>query len=117
MPAYNFQEQFAPAVVFGEKRQTIRKPRKRPTRRGDKLYLYTGMRTKQCRRLLNPTPCTAVVPVVIERDSITLRCTHYTASWWLEAFAKDDGFESWAEMRAWFEETHGLPFNGEIVQW
>ena len=51
MPALNFQEQFAAAVESGEKRQTIRSERKRPIKVGDTLYLYTGMRTKRCRKL------------------------------------------------------------------
>lgn len=37
MPAYNFKAQFAEAVESGRKQQTLRKPRKRPTRVGDKL--------------------------------------------------------------------------------
>ena len=50
MVAYNFQKQFADAVERGEKRQTIRAPRRdgRHAKVGDKLQLYTGMRTKQC---------------------------------------------------------------------
>ena len=64
MPAYNFKKQFAPLVGSGEKRQTVRFPRKRQTVKGDTLYLYTGMRTSACRKLVDPTPCTAVLPVM-----------------------------------------------------
>jgi hypothetical protein len=55
MPAYNFQKQFAPLVQSGEKRQTIRTLGKRShAQPGNKLQLYTGMRTKQCRKLVDP---------------------------------------------------------------
>ena len=51
MPALNFKKQFAEKVETGEKRQTVRAKRKRAFVVGDKLYLYTGMRTKYCRKL------------------------------------------------------------------
>ena len=34
-----------------------------------------------------------------------------------EAFAKADGFASFAEMRDWFNEQHGLPFLGILLRW
>jgi len=59
MPALNFKSRFAPAVELGlanplapgAKRCTIRATRKRPICPGDRLSLYTGMRTKACRKL------------------------------------------------------------------
>lgn len=48
MPAYNFKAQFAPAVEAGKKLCTIRG---RAAVVGSKAYLYTGMRTKACRKL------------------------------------------------------------------
>ena len=48
MPAYNFQARFAPLVETGQKETTIRG---REARVGTTAYLFTGMRTKQCRRL------------------------------------------------------------------
>ncbi|AFY39879.1 hypothetical protein Lepto7376_3703 [[Leptolyngbya] sp. PCC 7376] len=50
MPALNFQKQFVPLIESGKKRQTIR-CRKRPIKVGDLLYLYTGQRTKNCRKI------------------------------------------------------------------
>lgn len=35
----------------------------------------------------------------------------------LEKIAAWEGFENWEEMRAFFEETHGLPFRGEMISW
>jgi hypothetical protein len=48
MPAYNFKSQFTPAVEAGTKLCTIRS---RAAVVGTQAYLYTGMRTKACRKL------------------------------------------------------------------
>ena len=64
MPAYNFQKQFSPMVLDGSKVHTIRRRRKNPTKVGDALMLYTGMRTKACEKLMDAV-CTAVVPIII----------------------------------------------------
>ena len=64
MPAYNFQERFVEMILNGGKHHTIRRRRKRPTKPGDKLKLYTGMRTKTC-RLITEVECKASVPVKI----------------------------------------------------
>ena len=31
--------------------------------------------------------------------------------------AKQEGFASWAEMHAWFDKAHGLPYTGVITRW
>ena len=38
-------------LMDGTKTQTIRKPRKRPLKVGDKLIIYWKLRTKECRKL------------------------------------------------------------------
>lgn len=53
MPIINFKPEFAELVASGKKRQTIRAIRKRPFKAGDKLYLYTGLRTKEARNLID----------------------------------------------------------------
>ena len=44
---------FIDKILSGEKRQTIRKAGKKwdKVKVGDKLTLYTGLRTKKCRKL------------------------------------------------------------------
>lgn len=73
MPLYGFQPQFGPMILNHRKRHTIRPRRKRPTRPGDTLYLYTGLRTKNCKFISEET-CEAVDPIVIdpEEKMITL---------------------------------------------
>jgi len=120
MPAINFKKQSAPAVESGEKKQTIRALRKdgRPSATvGGPLMLYTGMRTKVCRKLKDAV-CKSVSPVLIKEygpgievfiDGAMILNTH--------DFAKADGFKSEVEFFDFFEKTHGLPFEGVLIEW
>lgn len=128
MPALGYKARFAAMVASGEKPHTIRSPRAHPIKVGDVLQHYTGMRTKQCRRLCEPTVCTAVTGITIfashrvvilaagsqrypREISVALDC-HTT-----EALAKADGFADAAEFFAWFGETHGPVFEGFLIEW
>ncbi len=53
MVALNFKARFADDVETRRKRCSIRAPRKdgRDPKPGDSLQLYTGMRTRECRKL------------------------------------------------------------------
>ena len=66
----------------GAKPCTIRAPRKRPIHVGDTLYLYTGMRTKACRRLCTVT-CMAKLPILIDGESVVLAGRELTPDWQL----------------------------------
>lgn len=127
MPLLGFQSRFAPLVESGEKRQTIRAYRKdgRDPKPGDRLYLWTGLRTKGARKLGEAT-AVRVLAVVVHRDGFEAR----EDDGWAElsprpavrlgsrtAFARRDGFESWPAMREWFRSTHGLPFRGLLIEW
>ena len=69
MVAYNFKPQFVPLIETGAKQQTIRSPRKRHTQPGEAMQLYTGMRTKACRKLVTPDPlCISVEPLLLHDD-------------------------------------------------
>ena len=137
MPALNFQAQFAPLVESGEKRQTIRAYRKdgRDPKPGCRLYLFTGMRTKSCirlvvhraveviRRAVKGVPFGHVVECVEVRavslnpqgaltiDGIAVGVSRYNR------LAKADGFVDMYAMCTWFEDTHGLPFEGLLIRW
>jgi hypothetical protein len=126
MPAFNFKEQFADAVEHGEKRQTVRAPRKdgRPhCKVGDVISLYTGMRTKQC-RLLGKARVTHIDQIKIEATSMELNgrllfsCLHdRDAPLTDNEFAEADGFDSFMDMANWFDQVHGLPFEGVVIYW
>lgn len=123
MPALNFQKQFAADVESGKKCQTIRALRKdgRDPKPGERLFLYTGMRTKACRKL-GEVECRAVDRVVIGPSGIGFEGPSFIeplarTSVGADIAAKEDGFENFAEMRAWFEKVHGLPFDGLLIRW
>lgn len=118
MVAFNFKSQFADDVESGRKRQTIRqKSRCRP---GDALQLYTGMRTKNCRKL-REAMCTEVVPIIIDRDAHG-RLRVILDGWdlrgsRLDDLIKADGFARRMDMRDFFSEQYGLPFSGFLTRW
>lgn len=119
MPALNFQKQFADAVERGEKRQTIRairKDKRLPAKRGAVIALYTGMRTRGCRRL-GYAMCENVRPIKITEGVVFCDDGWIRTPEQLEAFARADGFMDWADMLAWFKKTHGLPFSGHLIEW
>lgn len=117
MPALNFQARFADAVANGTKRQTIRAHRKdgRDPKVGDTLYLYTGMRTKKCRKL-GEAVCTSVVAVEMT-DLGLIVGSHLQPCHKRDEIARADGFRNEYDMMCWFEKAHGLPFNGFLYRW
>lgn len=130
MVALNFKTQFANEVEDGVKRRSIRAPRKdgRDPKPGDKLQLYTMMRHKDCRKL-GDAVVTRVRPVEISHMGIKLDGRqlyagdapayaggvdpeHYDGD-----FARADGFDTFGDMAKFFEDEHGLPFNGYLIEW
>lgn len=115
-----FQPRFQAAVAAGTKCQTIRpKARCQP---GDDLSLRKW-KDKPYRSLQLPlretVRCTAVQPVRIFASpwgelGVIVGEKNITD---LDAFAKADGFRDANDMRAWFEATHDLPFDGELIKW
>jgi hypothetical protein len=69
MVEINFSEQFAERVKSGDKRQTIRRSKKCGP--GDTLQLYTGQRTKACRKLRDAV-CKDVTYVGLTARGVTL---------------------------------------------
>ncbi len=120
MPAYNFKPQFAADVESGKKTQTIRPQRKRPTRAGETLKLYTAMRTREC-RLLAEAVCKMVLPVQIYHNAVVVDGRELGVIE-LEWLAKMDGFETAREFFDFFIKTYELtplaPLeNMELIQW
>jgi len=116
MVAFSFKAQFAEMVAAGKKTQTIRQTaRAKP---GDRLQLYTGMRTKKCRKLVDPDPvCTLVDYVGIRPDYLTLGNAKKHAGD-ADDFARRDGFTDYNDMVKWFAETYGSPyFQGYVHVW
>ncbi|MEO1187797.1 MAG: hypothetical protein AAFW60_01895 [Pseudomonadota bacterium] len=128
MVAYNFQKQFAPLVETGQKRQTIRALRKtRHAKAGEPVQLYTGMRTKGCRKLIDPDPlCSSNTHIEITESDIIgangiklprIESLGDERDFVLDKFAELDGFKDFENMKAWFRKAHGLPFVGRLIKW
>ena len=114
MVAINFSAQFAGPVERGEKLQTIRqKARCKP---GDALQLYTGMRTKACRKLREAV-CSAVMPVSITRGTLEVDGSVLMSDT-AAAFARADGFRDYGEMWQWFVDRYDAQrFTGYVIRW
>jgi hypothetical protein len=113
-----FKPQFAPAVEAGTKLQTVRPVPKRMPEAGDtiSLRMWTGLPYRSKQRVLRESVIESVAPIRITEDGPVLDSIQL---WGAErdAFAEDDGFPGWMEMREWFEATHGLPFDGILICW
>lgn len=117
MGAYNFKAQFADAVEKRIKRQTIRAERKdgRVPEVGERFVGYTGMRTKNCRKLVDGR-ISEVLPIAIKDDGIWLAGKPLDDAE-ANTIALLDGFPSAKEMLLWFARTHGLHFEGRLIRW
>ncbi len=155
MPAYSFKERFVQFVLDGSKSNTIRSRRKHPAKPGDILYLYTGLRTKHCRKL-REEECLFVQTILInhrgnvflhhsriddkEAADLLTRPENYPcpmfkdSSWkelsipeknrlaWLDGFRPigstlDHPFGAFSMMLRFWEDTHALPFIGDLIHW
>lgn len=115
----SFKPQFPALVESGQKRQTIRAPRKRQIKVGDTLILATGVRTKHYRRLGEAT-CVDSFPIRIHECGVKFPDRpHWEAwdSWAVSQLARMDGFRYIADFRAFFETQYGFPFDGVVIRW
>lgn len=116
MVALNFSPEFAGPVERREKKQTIRQTRRANV--GDVLQLYTGQRTKSCRKLSAIDPvCVCVDYVAIRPDYLTVGDTRKHPRD-RDEFARLDGFEDYQDMHRWFAERYGTDhFVGYLHRW
>ncbi len=70
MVAYSFNRRFVPAIESGIKSQTIRAHRRRHARPGERLQLYTGMRTRACRLIRDDVVCSRIDEINIDLMSL-----------------------------------------------
>ena len=116
MVALNFKKQFADKVRAMEKRQTIRAYRSTGNPyAGCQLQLYTGMRTKSCEKL-SEVKCARTSMILIKENGIEIQGEKITRDE-EKALAKKDGFKTAHEFRAFFRNTYGLPFIGQLIEW
>lgn len=119
MVAYSFQLRFVEPILLGIKHQTIRGDRKRHARPGDQLQLFTGMRTRQCRRIGTAT-CASVRPIILDFSGRSatidrLLIPYANCKPELEHLARSDGFSCWAEMASFWHPQER--FEGWLISW
>ncbi len=114
MVALNFSPEFAADVEAGRKTQTIR--HRARLKSGDRIQLYTGQRTKKCRKLGEAT-CTAVMPIMLRRFGLTLG-HKLMCSGEMDELARLDGFSDYRAMWEWFSQRYGTAhFTGYVIRW
>lgn len=114
MTALSFKAQFAGPVERREKRQSIRAANRFAV--GKPIQLYTGMRTKACRKLVAEDPiCTSIEEVYIDPLFISVG-EAILADHEERTLATADGFASVADFKAFFI-VDGAPFNGFLIKW
>ena len=116
MPALNFMKHLAPLVEQGVKTHTVRKCRKVPIEVGDRLALFTGMRSPRCRRLLETT-CSRVQQIALCENGLLIIDGRALSNKMADRFARADGLESYAELRRFIAGNYGIPFDGVIIHW
>ena len=131
MVAYSFQRMFVPAIETGLKRQTIRAARKRHARPGEMIQLYTGMRTKACRKIIPDPECRRVddIEIMVGDDRaplismIAINGCHLDDVQ-MESFAHSDGFNlnpgrpALEYMSLFWLQRHGSGlFTGKLIHW
>lgn len=133
MPILNFKPQFVPYILDGTKRHTIRAERKRPFKKGDRLFLYTGLRQKGA-TLLMQTMCLGVNNIdifilgndvktghlVITVQGVPLDTDEQCRLAWQDGFrppgsTKDAPGNSIDLMMQFWKDR--VPFFGQIIHW
>lgn len=123
---YGFKARFVLPIELGTKQQTIRKPRagrSRHAQRGDLLQLSTGDRFHPHRIGLARCLFAGFVRLDLRNDEAHVDgfvdTAHLYGAKDLDAFAVVDGFEDWADLRAFWAETHDGPdiFEGVRIFW
>lgn len=105
---------------YRPKRQTIRKIGGTHYAAGDTLYLFINLRRDGTRKM-GEVRCTSVRPIALYRDMVVIEGEGPVDD--VDAFAKLDGFETYALMVKWFRDKYGLPsvegapFKGQLIKW
>lgn len=123
MAAYNFQKQFAPAIVRRKnpKCSTIRARRKNGyvPEVGERIKLYSGMRSKSC-LLLKQVVVKRVRPIFIDTEDGQCKVAIDGIALNGEETARlaiDDGFNGILEFRAFFNTMHGTQSHLYLIEW
>lgn len=120
----NFKKVFAPSVIDGSKRQTIRQKRKRPICVGDLIVFYTALRTIHSKKIGEAT-CKEVNRIFIHPSEKYVQIDNTSLSWdQIGEMSKKDGFSNEADFFDFFFVTYGnggkyeeFIFTGVLIKW
>ncbi len=83
----------------------------------DEQHMYdAAMRSKACRKL-REVKCKSAERIQIRVANMAVGSRPGSTGAQCNAMAVGDGFADFGEMLAWFEKTHGLPFEGLLIRW
>lgn len=124
------QPRFAEPVVSGRKLHSVWPHRRDGRPRASfgetlSIRVWTGLPYRSRQREIARVVVTEVDSVAIHEDGLEWRPGGLAACFWHEQrkadllrwFAWSDGFANWPELKAWFQHTHGLPFQGTLIRW
>ena len=104
---------FIDKILSGEKRQTIRRASQKwaNVKAGDKLTLYTGLRTKECRKL-GEAVVESNQTILLNPSFCGIKKFPLSGAYWLtdeeeSILAKQDGFDNLDDFWAFFENHYG----------
>ena len=123
MVAYNFKSAFHGAIIAGF---TVRHAGgKRHARPGESVQIYTGLRTKDARKLIPDPVCVGLDVITIQVDRLA---KHFVGQIEINgmplsadqahAFALADGFSGLEQFGRFWLATHGAGrFEGVVIRW
>lgn len=115
MTAFNFKPEFVPLIESGQKRSTIRSTRRCSP--GDIMQLYTGQRTKQCRKIMDAL-CIGVAEIEINDSDIWRLPKPADGKVFVNPrLSHQEGFLNECEMLDFFRRQYGLPYRGWLHVW
>lgn len=123
MVAYNFKKRFISPIETGTKVHTIRENgKRRHARPGEAIQLYYGMRTKQCRKIIDDPICTWVMPISMLMGPLSFLSVKVLGIPMdlaaMDDLAVTDGFENAKDMHDFWLTTHGDGvFSGRLIGW
>ncbi len=112
---------FIDKILSGEKRQTIRRAGFKwgSVKVGDKLTLYTGLRTKECRKL-GEAVVESITPITINTSENWVAVNSPLGWFYLDTadqydLLRRDGFDTQLAFYSFFTEHYKLPQNAMVV--
>ena len=110
---FTFQKQFHSKVQRGLKTNTIRATRRGKVGDAVSLRKWTGAPYRSKQAVLREAILKEILSVQITPFDVFLDGKRFSG----QHLAVMDGFKDWEGMRDWFDNVHGLPFNGWFYRW